>query len=270
MKRVCGLTSLWRSIPKTQVKDWNRSVPYCGEDALIVHSRAGKHYNFIADGVGGWRESGVDPSEFAWGIMSECKEQVEQFGQTSPLEILKNGYSRLKELGYVKAGSSTVSLVAVELGKAHICNLGDSGFRLFRDSKLAYKTVEQQYFFNAPYQLSILPEKEKREGSLQTQPEAAFCDTIEIKDQDIFILATDGLYDNVDDDEIASVLRDSDTLEKKIDNLMSLALKLSKSKTHMTPFSKNAVKAGYRCSGGKEDDITVILSQYNEQSLSKL
>ena len=32
----------------------------------------------IADGVGGWREIGIDPSKFSSNLMNQCKRVVEQ------------------------------------------------------------------------------------------------------------------------------------------------------------------------------------------------
>lgn len=32
-------------------------------------------------------------------------------------------------------------------------NLGDSGLIIFRDGNIVFKTVEQQHYFNCPYQL---------------------------------------------------------------------------------------------------------------------
>lgn len=49
-------------------------------------------------------------------------------------------------------------------GKISLCNLGDSGFQLYRQTQnqiyLAYRSKEQTHSFNIPYQLSVLPTDE--------------------------------------------------------------------------------------------------------------
>ena len=48
----------------------------------------------VADGVGGWREYGVDPSQVPRTIMSSCSRLVEQgkFKPSNPSELLENAY----------------------------------------------------------------------------------------------------------------------------------------------------------------------------------
>jgi protein phosphatase PTC7 len=212
---------------------------------------------------------GVDPSEFAWGIMNQSKNQIDHHQKEDLLEILSEGYKTLKDKKLVKAGSSTIALLSVELGKAKVLNLGDSGFRLFRDNKLIYRTHEQQYFFNAPYQLSILLESDSKKGSLQTQPDQSFRDEITLEDKDILLLGTDGLFDNLGDEKLVEIIKTENSLENKIDLMLKTALAASRG-TVDTPFSKNARAAGYRFGGGKEDDITILLAQYTESIASKL
>jgi protein phosphatase PTC7 len=173
---------------------------------------------------------GVDPSEFAWGIMNQSKNQIDHHQKEDLLEILSEGYKTLKDKKLVKAGSSTIALLSVELGKAKVLNLGDSGFRLFRDNKLIYRTHEQQYFFNAPYQLSILLESDSKKGSLQTQPDQSFRDEITLEDKDILLLGTDGLFDNLGDEKLVEIIKTENSLENKIDLMLKTALAIKTNK----------------------------------------
>lgn len=56
---------------------------------LICVSFAG-----VADGVGGWREYGVDPSQVPRTIMSSCSRLVEQgkFVPSAPADLLEKAY----------------------------------------------------------------------------------------------------------------------------------------------------------------------------------
>ena len=74
----------------------------CGEDAFFVTAdEPGTTVVFgLADGVGGWRRHGVDPSKFAWRLMQNC----ETFAQAAdaskpgtPTAVLQQAYSQLIE-----------------------------------------------------------------------------------------------------------------------------------------------------------------------------
>jgi len=62
------------------------------------------YFNFlfegIADGVGGWRRHGVDPSQFAAQLMSNCAGIVKSgdFECTRPDLIIECAYNKLKML----------------------------------------------------------------------------------------------------------------------------------------------------------------------------
>ncbi|GAA6012415.1 hypothetical protein JCM10207_007079 [Rhodosporidiobolus poonsookiae] len=113
----------------------------------------------IADGVGGWEESGVDPSHFSQALMYFARERVRlsassaseqpsspsQSGWAWPAEEKQRNGERLRELlrgafedvkgeKAIVAGSSTACLLALdaETGMLHAANLGDSGFLVFR------------------------------------------------------------------------------------------------------------------------------------------
>lgn len=51
-------------------------------------------FSGVADGVGGWREYGVDPSQVPRTIMSLCSRLVEngKFSASSPEEVLEQAY----------------------------------------------------------------------------------------------------------------------------------------------------------------------------------
>ena len=54
-------------------------------------------------------------------------------------------------------GSSTASVIIIdkESGVLRGANLGDSAMAVIRDESFAMKNRDQQYYFNAPYQLSV-------------------------------------------------------------------------------------------------------------------
>jgi len=69
----------------------------------------------IADGVGGWNKSGVDPSLFAWDLMNSCKDVTEDLDDwPDPKTILIDGYDMVVRKKEVKAGSSTACILTLD------------------------------------------------------------------------------------------------------------------------------------------------------------
>jgi len=53
----------------------------------------------VADGVGGWRTYGVDPSQFPKSLMAACERMVHtgQFTPRSPVDVLSSGYQEIQQ-----------------------------------------------------------------------------------------------------------------------------------------------------------------------------
>ena len=53
----------------------------------------------VADGVGGWRQYGIDPSQFSKKLMQTCEMLVKtgRFVPNRPSELLASGYKELLE-----------------------------------------------------------------------------------------------------------------------------------------------------------------------------
>jgi hypothetical protein len=109
--------------PKINVREtpWTRKDPYCGDDAFFFGENHKVASLGIADGVSGWSKYNVDPSEFAWALMGNCKQELEN-GKKDPVEILNSAYENVISQEQVKAGSmclkfyvNTVQVVPVVL-----------------------------------------------------------------------------------------------------------------------------------------------------------
>ncbi|KAH9599577.1 PPM-type phosphatase domain [Trypanosoma melophagium] len=84
----------------------------CGEDSFFVSNT----YKVIgvADGVGGWRDEGVDPSLFANSLMENAKLFSETHRtELNPEVILQSAFDKVVNDGRVKAGSSTACVVTL-------------------------------------------------------------------------------------------------------------------------------------------------------------
>ena len=73
----------------------------------------------VADGVGGWEESGVDPAFFAQSLMFYCREEVRRNSGDSlksPREILREGYDGVLQEDGVLAGTVWLTLLERNTG----------------------------------------------------------------------------------------------------------------------------------------------------------
>jgi len=87
----------------------------------------------------------------------------------------------------------------------------------------------------------------------------------EFRENDIIVLGTDGLWDNLFEDQILAVIRPFYEATYKIKDLnmvanliAELAEKLSFSPKYKSPFS---IKSRGLYLGGKTDDITIVIAQ---------
>ncbi|KAG7223970.1 hypothetical protein INR49_015227, partial [Caranx melampygus] len=147
-----------------------------GDDACFIARHRTADVLGVADGVGGWRDYGVDPSQFSATLMRTCERLVKEgrFTPSYPVGILTSGYYELLQNKVPLLGSSTACIVVLDRRshRLHTCNLGDSGFLVVRGGEVVHRSDEQQHYFNTPFQLSIAPPG--AEGVvLSDSPEAA-------------------------------------------------------------------------------------------------
>ena len=224
-----------------------------GEDAHFICAE--KQTIGVADGVGGWAKKGVDAGEYARQLMknAEIASQKEPNGEVQLKRVLGTAFLNTKA-----QGSSTACIVTLKQDYyLHAIYVGDSGFMIFRDKKFVYKSPIQQRCFNCPRQLGNSNKSDKP------------CSAIEIKvgvvPGDIIVLGTDGLLNNMFPAEIEDVIKKT-TLEEGVNpeklalTIADLALYNSFDRFFYSPYARAARKAGKEHSGGKIDDITVIVA----------
>lgn len=96
------------------------------------------------------------------------------------------------------AGSSTACVLILnrENSTVYTANIGDSGFIVVRKGEIVHRSEEQQHYFNTPFQLS-LPPPGHGDNVLSDSPESADTLSFTVKDGDVILVATDGVFDNV-------------------------------------------------------------------------
>lgn len=88
--------------------------------------------------------------------------------------------------------------------------------------------------------------------------------TIPVVPGDVIVAGTDGLFDNLYNNEVTAVVvhavRAGFGPQVTAQKIAALARQRAQDKDRQTPFSTAAQDAGYRYYGGKLDDITVVVS----------
>ncbi|CAG8744465.1 13841_t:CDS:1, partial [Acaulospora morrowiae] len=122
-----------------------------------------------------------------------------------------------------------------------------------------FRNEEQQHSFNFPYQLGT--------GSFDTAQDAQTY-TIKIQRGDIIILGSDGIFDNLFEDDILEEISRFICPRKGIlrvkpqiisDALAYRAKKASEDLNNSSPFQCRAMQEGLYYVGGKKDDISVLV-----------
>lgn len=94
--------------------------------------------------------------------------------------------------------------------------------------------------------------------------------TIPIASGDVIIAGTDGLFDNLYNNEVTGVvvhaMRAGLGPQVAAQKIAALARERAQDKNRQTPFSTAAQDAGFRYYGGKLDDITVVVSYITNSS----
>ncbi|XP_055513427.1 protein phosphatase PTC7 homolog [Leucoraja erinacea] len=252
-------------------KDRGKGPGY-GDDACFVAAHRLADVIGVADGVGGWWDYGVDPSQFSTTLMKTCERLVHEglFIPSNPVGILVASYKEMLQNKVPLLGSSTACLVILDREKhcLYTANLGDSGFLIVRDGRIIHRSDEQQHYFNTPFQLAIAP-PEAQGSVLNDSPETAEGFTFNMEVGDIILTATDGLFDNMTDYMILQQLRlmkdcNYDSLKRTVKNIAEQAQQLAYDPNYMSPFAQRACANGLNVQGGKPDDITVLLSVVTE------
>ncbi|KAI9226249.1 MAG: phosphatase 2C-like domain-containing protein, partial [Piptocephalis tieghemiana] len=225
----------------------------------------------VADGVGGWSGTqGANPGEFSRKIMHYACAELEKYDdvdeeafshyyEVEPIDILERSYilaSRdAQDEGIV--GSTTACLAILRDDELRVANLGDCGLTVVRAGHFVFRTEEQQHSFNFPYQLGT--------GS-PDQPSDAQSFRLRVQRGDVIILGSDGIFDNLFDEDILETV--TACAEKVIIDARKVSQVLAQrakdvsedARCGASPFQSRAIAEGLYYSGGKVDDISVVVA----------
>lgn len=240
-----------------------------GDDAFFFAKHRLCDVLGVADGVGGWKSYGVDPSKFPTSLMSVCERMVKEgkFDPLKPVDLISSGFTEIQHDKAPLVGSCTACVVSFHHTDStlYTANLGDSGFMVVREGRVIHRSEEQQHYFNTPYQLSVAPAS--LEGMvLSDRPESAQTSSVKLEEGDIILLGTDGLFDNMKDTQILQHLAhlkdfSIETIQGVANSIAAEAHKLGFQPDYISPFSMNAKANGFNFIGGKPDDVTVLIAR---------
>lgn len=269
-----------------------------GDDACFLAQHRNAHVVGVADGVGGWRQYGIDPSAFSRSLMRECEQLVQsgQFQPHQPARLLADAYSTLIQIRLSGKddlntddmkegpliGSSTACVVMLDPAtrQLHAANLGDSGFLVIRQGRVVHRSEEQCHYFNAPFQLALPPNIEQPGARfLSDRPESADTSSFVVQEGDMILLATDGLFDNVPVEmletqlaklprKLSSDIERANALQEQCNAIALMARRLAFDQNFVSPFEEKARAHGIGFRGGKPDDITVVLVMVTSEEQS--
>lgn len=261
-----------------------------GDDALLVSD------NLIGtnDGVGAWaqREKGHAPlwSRLIlhfWALAAEKDAFGGDTGKPDPIQYLEEAYEQTKEalsgpnewLGTTTASAALLHHVTNDSAARpmlYVTQLGDSKVMVVRpnDTSIVFETEEQWHYFDCPRQLGT--------NSPDTPKGNAVLSTIEVEDEDIVLAMSDGVTDNLWEDEIADTAvtalktwqekisagdagpdvvvsgTDAEAMRYVANTLVLAARRVAEDPFATSPFMERAVEEGLAIEGGKIDDISVV------------
>jgi len=250
-----------------------------GEDAHFVSESAVG----VADGVGGWAALGVDAGLYSRKLMQKASEIIRKNGEWDPTVTLRKAFMAMGRT----VGTTTACIVSLQGNTIRAANLGDSGFIVLRfcyDSsdaselmnpgwKVMVRSRKQQHNFNCPFQIGT----DSAEHPCHADPYEFTCEW-----GDLLLVATDGIFDNLFEHQIADIVarrfpndaavRRERNISAALDalamDLANEALQASMNREIETPFSLEARENHYEYTGGKEDDITVVVSLVHDHELT--
>jgi len=226
-------------------------VRWGGEDATFVKGRTFG----VFDGVSGAEKQDGVPL-YSRTLASEMKKMCGLNGDTVQ-EMTAYMSSAASYADGAATGASTAVVASIgENGFLQALNVGDSCCMVVRNGKVTAKTREISHYWECPYQLSEDSPDQPKDGTKLN---------VELIPGDIIIMGSDGVFDNVNDDQLLDLVAKSSaakptSLAKKI---CDASRKMSLDKNAVTPYSKQAQRRGdadFRDGlGGKVDDVSCIV-----------
>lgn len=286
---------------------------------LSSTSEPSQIYLCVADGVGSWRQYNVDPRLYSHALVENAQKIIaadfqhralihdspfqSDLDPIHPLDVIMDAWNLTTSAEINGASTICVATLDKKLSQLSYSNLGDCGLMVVRhidsetagymrerqmprhlrknDLRIAYLSQQQLRAFNLPYQLGFSNIPEVSNASFES-PSDADTASIPVMPGDVIVLATDGLFDNVDLDEIVGMIADWEAkyfsassddniymrstkgnaaVQVLAEQLVRTAREVSLDSQRDSPFAILAKENDIMWGGGMPDDTTVIVAR---------
>lgn len=250
-----------------------------GDDAIIVSP----NMIGVADGVSGYSGEHADSGLFARSILENISRYFTELSlkhsdnlkRLSDSEILRDMdlsfQDSLKVMEFEKLRGSSTLLVGMIIDTTlKVLSLGDSKIFVIRDKQIAYTNKEQYISVMCPQQVGTnFPEK--------LPSKVVEITDIQLQNDDIILICSDGLTDNMYPDEILQFINDRLNIDKtNLQQVTNDLLKETKSIAFdsycVSPYVEKVNELHNQfIQGGKLDDISICISKvsFNEPTYIK-
>lgn len=262
------------------LKPHSRKIEKGGEDACFVQRQA----IAVFDGVSSWGEKGIDAGLYSQELARLTNEYM-IMNKEGPRDALQRAYMNNEAIG-----SSTANAVHIVGDQLKGLNIGDSTLIVVRGDDVVFESENRHHEFNCPYQIG-----RRTNGSLSGLIDSGEVIDFSLEEEDLLIMGSDGLWDNIFQQEILRVARvwgrksqeyaeaqhgrnsgPSPSGDKiyissdakrcvKLDciahALASIASRGGMERDGYSPFSLKCRDIGRSFYGGKPDDVTVICAR---------
>jgi len=265
----CGVYG--KAKTKTKSGELTTNPALCGEDSFFIHHTHTPVNQIvrsigICDGVGGTKKYKIDSGFIARQMCLNCPYYLNKSTNyyKNPQKLMIDAYNKIIRNKEVWAGSTTCIILTIDNSDKNCpllrsASLGDSGYMVVRDGVVVFRSAIIKNN-NMPPQLTIMPKYKTCWGRFTFGTITTFgqnntfgqnqdflmnylmIEEFLLMDQDLIILGSDGLWDNLNEDDMI--------FEKD-------ALKLSTVDMIAKQFIERALERWT-----KPDDITVICARF--------
>ncbi|XP_057976633.1 probable protein phosphatase 2C 62 isoform X2 [Malania oleifera] len=204
-----------------------------GEEACFV---ACQSWLGVADGVGQWSLEGINAGPYARELMENCEKIVSNCNNIA-IADLKEVLCQSAATAQIP-GSSTVLIAYFDGQALHVASIGDLGLIIIRNGDVFRRSSTMLHEFS----FSLRIERGDDPSGLVEKYE------FDLDEGDVIVAATDGLFDNLYDQEIVSIIAkslQSGLKPKQIAELLAMrAQEVGKSTSARSPFADAAQAAG--------------------------
>lgn len=251
-----------------------------GDDAIVI---GGQSFLGVNDGVGAWAQkprghaalwsrliahfwaSEVEKAFTAQQSLSLEQVDMKAYLQTA-FEQTKGVTSKPNEiLGTTTACSALIHHRSENEPVVLATNVGDCAVMIIRPETgdIIYETQEQWHWFDCPRQLGT--------NSPDTPEKNAVTDVVDVQEEDIVLVVSDGVTDNLWKHEISETVSEAFRKWKNRDEtakdgmvyiartLMNSAREIAQDPYAESPYMERALDEGIAAEGGKLDDISVVV-----------